>query len=304
MSSKCTPPVSSSIEPALASARIKLYTDYKKPVLDRIIGYKNEISVIQYDPNVFLQLLNKITEPTSPVDPTEKLYDGMRVYFANYCYHPNDCDGNTCIPTDPSSATNDCRDNLTLIFVPTSLNSGDHLDDISNCIIIKKSDQGDEVFNLPNPATVGSKEKDTASRWIKNFQNGKGIALATDARFRTGNANFMETNSLWYSLEIIQDLIDYLTCLLTDNPPIKCVKIHIASFITPEESPQKYPSFQLSLVFEFYQPGVDKEKGQSIYFGSKSFAKMKGNNLGGGDSDTGLPCPPSTACQGSGLPKS
>ena len=302
MNLKCPPPNSCSIDDQTAQTRINLYLNYKKPMLDKLIGYKNEITCIEYSPKIFLELLKRVADPVNPTMPTTPLYDGVRVYFATYCWDPNDCDGNACIPEDPASPTGDCRDNLTLIFVPTS-NGGQ--DDISNCMIIKTHKSQEEIYVLPNPAS-SPKGKDVVSRWINNYQYGKRISLATEARFRTGNLGFEETKSLWYSLYVIQDLITYINCLLGDTPVLTSIELKPSAYISPETGldSSKYQPYQLTLIFAFIlgNPLVEGGPTKILYFGSKS--KKEGlESGGGGSSDTGIPCPPATQCNGSNLPQ-
>jgi hypothetical protein len=273
------------IEDGCSKSRIALFTGTKKSVMDKSIGYKKEISSITYSVRGFLSLLGFVAD-------LKRKYDGMRVYFASYL---ND-EGNPDSELIPAGQ----EDNLTLIFVPTRTifkNSIKlHQDDIDNCLVIVN----DHYQNLLTPRS-DPRNPDTASDWIRNFQQSRIPDLENDGVSFTGNAYFKETRSTWYSIETFSlpgkpDLITYINCLWKDpDNPLVSIIARFAGYIKTDAP---FPFYQLTLVFDLHQ----KNDGVVIdsAFGSQksgSHEPQSKDHFTFAPADTGLPCPPDVGCQ-------
>ncbi len=283
------------IEPSLAGQRIDYYTTRKRAVMENIIG-KPEIEHIRYEVPVFLQLLNFLT--AGP-----RKYSGLRVYFAAHRSSVTDS-GSQYIPAG-------CEGNLTLIYVPTiAVTKGElviHGDDLDNCFIMT----GSELVRLANAGKGGS-DKDTASNWIRHYQE-RLPKMSQDGAKVSKNAGFSDTRSLWYRMGIFVDagpgrpgLISYIQELLKDPVnPLTAVVAKFGCYTPTDFSDGNLPlNYQLTLLFELHRQNSPVP--HSWVLGTKRRRVVHTDSATGRgemdpESDTGFPCPPDT-CTGSLLP--
>jgi hypothetical protein len=271
------------IQKPVSDARIALFINSKKKILDDALYPQTENSFLVYSFDVFIRMLELFAY-------RRDMYNGIRVYFASYLSVDGDpgCD---YIPAGQEGK-------LTLIFVPTKQGKDpdgspniENIDDIDNCYTICNN----VLFRLSNPTNVPSRA-DTASNWIRSFQS-KIANLEKDGKTYTGSTSFRETRSLWYSMQSIAGnnaddagLISYARCMsqTPDDPtnPVDGVIAKFASFLASDGKP--YPYYQMTLIFDLHQKNDPPMTG--ISFSSLPFG------IKGVDTDTGLPCPPDDGC--------
>ena len=174
----------------------------------------------------------------------------MRVYFASYLNDDSNPDSDFILPGQ--------EDNLTLIFVPTRTvtrnNMTLHQDDITNCLIIVNN----QYQKLLTPST-NPNNPDTASDWIRYFQQSRIPDLENDGMPFTNNPYFKETRSTWYSLKTIKDpdgkpdLITFINCLMGGSGynPLVSVIARFACYV-PDDKPFSLLPVD-ALVFDLHQ---------------------------------------------------
>jgi hypothetical protein len=270
------------IEKPVSDARIALFLNKKKKILDDALYPQTDNAFVVYSFEVFIRMMEIFAF-------RRDIYNGVRVYPGSYLTVAGD-PGSDYIPAGQEGK-------LTLIFVPTKPGkdqdgspNGLNVDDADNVYTIC----GNMLVHLPNPANVPPRAS-TASNWIRNFQN-KLPNLEKDGSTFTGNTSFKETRSLWYSMNSIAGnnmddpgLISYARCMnqTPDDPtnPVDGVIAKFACFL-PNDGKQ-YPYYQLTLIFDLHQKQDQQMAGS---FGSLPFG------IKGVDTDTGLPCPPDDGC--------
>lgn len=269
--------------------RIKLFSTTKKKVLDDCNYPQTENAVISYPFEIFIRMLEIFAY-------RRDIYSGLRVYLASYLNVPGD-PGSSHIPANHEGK-------LTLIFVPTRSPDGiHHKDDLSNMYTICDN----RLVQLPDPSTVPARA-DTASNWIRNFQQNRVSSLEADGKKVTGNNTYLETRSLWYSMDSIAGdghlevgLIAFARCMnQAQVNPVDGIVVRFACFVPGDNAGQtgKYPYYQLTLIFDLHQQNDPPETGISFGSGQSTLPS-------GVPTDTGLPCPPDVGCgTGSLLPAS
>jgi hypothetical protein len=275
----------------LATERVKAFKDSKKfHELDTVTmtAVANHAEpVYQLDLDLFLGLLKKFKAAD---------YNGIRVYFACYPDDPNEVERDI-VPTDKEGQ-------LTLIFVPTRKHNNliTGTDDPTEFWHLGSDGQ---LTHLPIPGTVPV-EQDIVTSWVRHYRKNRMNVLEQDGKASTNNPNFQETRSHWYNLDNIAGngatdigLISYVTCARQQAVnPITELYIQWAAFLATEKEPDKFPKYQLSIIFYLRQqldPPPNKDNmfpiANPIVFGS----------IMSEAADTGLPCPPLTYCPGSGI---
>lgn len=209
-------------------------------------------------------------------------YSGIRVYYA--CY-PKESDPDT--PTGKEGQ-------LMILFVPTRLNNQQNVDDIEN------------IWIMDDSRIAHINDVDVAEKWIRTYRNTVLIALESDGRLHTGQGNYRDTHSHWYSRKTIagdsptdKGLIGFIKCMKGVNQqdnPVVAVDIVFAAFSgldTPD-----LPIHQLTTIFKLRQlhDGVPID-GNIDFKNTVSFGSV--NEIG---TDTGVPCPPAGNCDGSFFP--
>ena len=280
---------------SLGPERVRYFTTdtYKFSLLNQVtfnaVGNFAE-SVYQLNLTKFLELLDKF-------NPT--VYNGIRAYFACYPDEPN-AEERPYVPAGMEGQ-------LTLLFVPTfddpnAIQSGK--DDDHQFWHLGSGSIG-KLTPLPRPGTV-SQQEDIVTRWISHYQQNRMYHLEQDGKTATGSQDFRETRSHWYSMKTIagdgakdKGLLFYINCARQpgDNPVIE-LYIQWAAFLATEQAPDKYPKYQLSIIFYLRQqkdPPPNKHNMfpvvNPIVFGSLISASA----------DTGLPCPPLNYCPPGGF---
>jgi hypothetical protein len=292
------PPGKAILPEDLGSKRIKAFRDPNKfKVLDQItlkaVG-KNARKFYQLNLDKFQELLSKFRDPD---------YNGIRAYFACYPDKPNNRERGI-VPIGEEGQ-------LTLIFVPTrkfdDLDTG--TDDPAEFWHLGTDG---ELTPLPIPGTVPP-EQDTVTRWIRHYRENRMKALEQDG-IETKNPEFKETRSHWYDLKIIAGdvpsndigLIAFVECARreTENNPNPVVGLYIqwAAFLTDEKEPQKYPPYQLTVIFQLRQKN-DPLPSEDVLplVGGLSFGSISISMNQIIPADTGLPCPPLNYCPGSAI---
>ena len=273
------------VDPGVAQTRIDTYRMQKNQVIAGT-GHKRNIDSILYSPCGFLQLLQSVTSDS---------YDGLRIYFG--------CD------------TTGNKD-LMLIFVPTRFAVKDqyriHLDDTAHCSIIVGSTN--KSISVPD-----------ASRYIREFENDQLNYFTTDGqKHYSGESKpprpiYQESNSLWYDISILNPgiidpttktvgIVTYLRNLINTNA-IDSIIVDFGGF--EHTLPIDY-EYQITLIFNYYQKG-----GHTVAFMTSHLLdanQLLGKRLDfiikyltGGNTDTGVPCPPPPSgqqnCPGASLPQ-
>jgi hypothetical protein len=260
----------------------------KKKILDDCNYPQTENAFITYPFEVFIRMLEMFAY-------RRDIYSGVRAYLASYICTPGDpCNGHV-----PSGA----EGKLTLVFVPTTSPDGHyHKDDTSNCYTICDG----RLIRLPDPKMVPSKA-DTASNWIRNYQQNRIPQLEADGRRVANNTNYQETRSLWYSMDSIAGdgheevgLTSYARCMsiTPDDPnnPVDGVILRFSCFVMDDDinSSGKYPYYRLTVIFDLHQKNDPPETGISFGSGQSTLSTTV-------PTDTGLPCPPDVGCGGGSL---
>jgi hypothetical protein len=239
------------LDDTLAEKRKKLFADYKLGDCQLPNG-DDEDKEIPIDVNKFLALLIQFRD-------SQKGYSGMRVYFAT-------------LPDTPGSGVPNGREaHMTLILVPTV-----------------ETSFGTTNYEYDDPGTYyhlydqcPPLDPIMAGVWLRPFANDRRPDLNDKGSDHTGNNNFAETTSLWYPMSTIQGSVDSsgngdigmigsLNCGLkyTANP-IVGMSAGYACFIQAENSPKKYPFYQLTVNFILHQKN-DRGRAHPLAFGSTS----------------------------------
>jgi hypothetical protein len=258
----------------------------------------------EYNSNAFDSLLNWVTD-------TVKKYDGLRVYFGVYPAENSTDSGSSFISKGKANT-------MTLIFVPThkeqsnnSENCGKdcHEDDITNCMIIVDN----KLYHLD----CSNNKNNFISDWVRKYQSKRAVFFESSAiKNRNYDTSYKETKSIWYNIYSIRrdtaskhpkGLIDYLEYFQRKYNTVN-LKIKFAGFLG---SPRKRRinkkdkfafAYQLSLIYNFK---AKHKKINKIIFSHET--KSKDKLYSGGNTDTGVPCPPpppgSNTCPGSLLPQ-
>ncbi len=229
-----------------------------------------------------------IFKNANPANPQK--FSGIRVYFASFIQTPHDMGNNYLGPQDV--------DKLVLIFVPTVANPAGAHDDVQSMYYALINGVG-QLLN--NPTTVADSRMDTASNWVRHYQQALIPLLQADGRSKD-NAAFVETKSMRYPWSVIFG--DSTDCgiygfmqNMHDNPPtapemVDGINIRVACYRKGEPF-----SYQLSLVLDLHQV----EDGQLSGSGAAP-TPCPPTPVGtpehdtGAPGDTGFPCPPDTGC--------
>jgi hypothetical protein len=269
--------------------RTKAFCDKgrKKDILSSRLGYSQR-ATLNFSPKMFHDLLTRLVVPNT--------YDGVRVYFA--ANDPDDINTGYYAKGDQKQ--------LNLIFASTALSGSKYEDDPTNYYIISPGG----LVNLPDPTDPSTDpEDDIFTHWTQYYLNNSQPALIEDGAAVTGNSSFEETNSLWYTTTLLQrdpkgkmGLLDFVECLMANySDPTKPgyfdqVIVEYAGFLQNESEPEKFPWYQLTLIFNFHQTDGTHGAGKDNYF-SLAFADLDKQEknywlLSGTGTDTGTPCPP------------
>jgi len=279
------PPVSA-ISSGKSKRRINKYKDLKNIRLDSLSG-KKEIDSILYSSDVFINLLQHLTDPA-------KDYDGFRVYIATY---PNTQAGPSVPDSGYDHITYGHQDCFTLIYVPTTCGLTPardtiHIDDLHSCYVIK----GNTLDSIDAYSPGGA----FLSQWIQKYRSRRMPFFAMDGNgyvnkgalsFTHQQRLFRETESIWYKGSEARNgtngVLDYIRC--SENHVV-AVSANFAGYLLKG----KPWSYKLTLVF-----GIQSTT-NNLYGNKELFVSYSVQN-----SDTGKPCPPPNPCNttvGSALP--
>jgi hypothetical protein len=274
---KCRPfPPRSYTTNPIAKSRFAVYADKKENC--------NKLDLpdsISYSPQAMLDLFNKFDVKKNK----KNIYDGFRIYFANYPATDNEDSGKGVIPPGR-------YDKMALLFVPTvgdGIPKHPHTDQIQNCWTIMGNS-----FVLLDPKFAG--------KWIRKAEQRYLMTFEAKGPEPSKRPDYKESRSLWYPSKIFKDpiigfrgLIHYLTCRINCTKDIDSIYIHMGGF-TKSDS-HKY-NYQLSLVFDYH--GKNGSNSFLLPY-EKAAVYIKKHNLNVSKetlafvqqyTDTGKPCPP------------
>jgi hypothetical protein len=267
----CIPPFPR-IPVQLARDCIRLFKDHKKTIFNKFHPQKPEVECVQYTPEVFFDLLTRLTDPS-------KNYVGFKVYPA--CYKVGV--GGT-VPAG-------LEDNLTLVYMPTTGSTPQN--DLTNCLIVYDN----KVWSVDvTPANHFVRQ------WVAHYQT-RLPDLNDDGRVVTGRDPFQDTKSLYYELANFgrrsngDGVIDYVECRMNDTVnKLESVDVLFAGFPATalSEGSGKSIGYQLTLIFSFPPPALRAHE-ESIFFSFFISSRMRDKEKFFADDDpvdTGNPCPP------------
>ncbi|HXB06604.1 MAG TPA: hypothetical protein VNW04_05805 [Puia sp.] len=258
------------LDACLAQQRKALFAGFKVFALNDMHPNRSEVCNIKVDINAFLALLKKFSANAK--------YNGVRIYFA------------TCLDTVGSpSVPGGQEGHLSLIMAPTTQHSSS--DPLGG------DDDPHEYYHLFKACTKLTDLK-TKTNWLQHYSFNRRPNLIDHVRAITRSQDSSETSCLWYPMAIIggdgtdKGMIGVIADALADTSnPVTGFTVEFGCFVKAEEIPDTYPYYQLTLLFEIHQKNDESKMKKTTFLGSKR-VKL----LGLGDTDTGIPCPPSNTC--------
>jgi hypothetical protein len=276
------------VDQTLAKKREANFLSWKKPWLDGTCSGSNENIFFPVKPANFVSMLNDfaVSGQSGNAGPA---YNGMRMYFAS----PDQGSGS------PADMPPDQAGKLTVLFVPTKMNKaygdigGD--DDLNQCRWLY--DQ--KAYAIPG---------DVAKRWVFNYRGNKRCGMnGLDAHGPAQSFLFADTNSIWYKMATLAGttvgtpdcgMITYIQNGINDGS-ITGMQIAFGAYDTTESG--IFPVYQLLAQFDLLSGSKIHYLGSATTLSLTRRRHRTGELLFDGTADTGLPCPPATPCNGSGL---
>lgn len=259
--------------PNLANERIGNFMTLKRRLLSQFLGNnREEATGISYSIDHFNELLSRIKAIPN--------VSGMKAYFASY---KADAD-----PIKNKDIPAGCEDLLTVIYAPTT-GKDEYLSDTGDFFTIN--------FKNGKAPLVQTLTKEIAGNWVRYYRDAK-IPVLEDA-MKPGSPGFMETRSLFYTIEDIDEWIAEIECWNQQGKAITGVFISFAAYL---ETESVYPANQLTLIISLDQlVVVHTEKFKMLFRLEKTsnFNYRKKLKIAGGenseDLDTGNPSPPANS---------
>jgi hypothetical protein len=219
---------------------------------------------LYYNVNDFVAMIVFFTDPKEFPD---QAISGVRIYLS--CYGKQ---GETDSPAG-------YEEKFTYVFAPVY---GDKAD------LTTFIDYGKYYNIVPGgPFNTGTSEVDdeTASGWVLNWQRGKLTELpAAKSAANFSTDGFTDSRSLVYTLSQLLPFVTESQCQQAYG-----IKLYLSSYTADDP---KYPD---RLTTQFI---LTDASGEAIVTDTSCRPPQ-----GYSDYDTGLPCPPTPGCSGSGLPK-
>lgn len=237
--------------------RVGLFSGNKVNVFKQFYPQQDKSPSVIFTIAQFLELFGNIMG-------IEGQYSGVRIYFANY-------DGNSQGPVN-SDSTN----KLTLIFAPTirvTTSPGNFVDNDDQDKYYYLNTATKKITSLTNPKKVLPTAEDFATQWVKNYQGSIYQALTDDGNNYLNHPTpaFKETKSLFYNYETVfgdgtlegsdLGLVGYGKCRSINADPgdflVDTVEFEFAAFLPDDGT--AYPSYQMSLIWHFYNSAHEPE---------------------------------------------
>ncbi len=255
-----TKPALMYICPEAAAKAIAKFIKDKHHLLSRIIN-KPEECYFYFTPHQFEELYELVGKQ----NPETKI-SGLRIFFASYVLN-GEPENDRLVP----AGKQDC---MTLIFVPTTYIDGVHKN-IHPCVHLN-----------PVDGTVQPIGSAIATEWVNNYLEKKHKPLSD----KMGKE---ETKSMWYPAESLVNLFCVIRCQQdTNGKNVSKVLTLLSAYPAQHCVLNKDVGHQLTLTFTLMEELV---RAGTTYLSEIMFNTNDALNLFE-DYDTGIPCPPSDAC--------